>query len=429
MEKGKWYRRIVLPLVCALLALGIGACDSEDSIDKRIKNALIESEDKLGDELLTGKLYVEGDIFEVPFKVKDFVKKGYEISEKYENKDKFKLDGLSTSTPFLVKKNNAVIEIVAFNDSKEEKKIEDCKVLSVSIDMKEVVTVLPGGVSSNSYYEDIKKTYGEPEKEKTVGELESVQYSFGVEGGQCKVTLNTSKDNEADFGCEFVKYELKTDLEMFIETNDAETVCGTYIDASLKASYYGEYKEFVDAGIDTEEYAKNLYNSYVLYYTNYLMYSLGVDNSAVTEELKAKYIELSKKILNSVKWNLDSINVVENDGVYQGSIEITVYPSNFLEECVNSYNEVANKFNEDNKGIDVSKITKEELKKLELKYANDMYAAVKKYASNVKASKTGKTFTFELETDGNIISQEKWDQIDNAIMGITESVNDKIKNK
>lgn len=96
-------------------------------------------------------------------------------------------------------KGNAYININVFNDSNsEDKKVKDCRISSIDIDlsnfkyiadMSQDYIILPGGITTEVYTDDIVKTYGTPTKNESIQDNGSITKKLTWQLGSKRVTI------------------------------------------------------------------------------------------------------------------------------------------------------------------------------------------------------------------------------------------------
>ena len=88
---------------------------------------------------------------------------------------------------------------------------------------------------------------------------------------------------------------------MEVMDSDSETGWQTYVDACMKASFYGDYEEYVLNGFDTEKNAQQLYEDEVAYYAYGIMNYSDIYTEYVTDDVFEEYCKIAEKVLANVK--------------------------------------------------------------------------------------------------------------------------------
>lgn len=175
--------------------------------------------------------------------------------------------------------------------------------------------------------------------------------------------------------------------------------CSEFVDSALRASFYGDYAVYVEKKFDTEENAQLLYETEVDYYSQALMYYLGVDYETVSDEIAEGFREISRKVIEKVKWDAPVSDL--GDGAILGSVEITMYPVDFLDIIL-----------EDAQAVADSGVEGDE-------YAQGMLDAITPWVEQT-SHREPITKTYDVDLNNGVISTEDWDEIDDILMDLAE---------
>lgn len=184
-----------------------------------------------------------------------------------------------------------------------------------------------------------------------------------------------------------------------------------YVKSAMDASYHGEFDDYVSNSVSTEEEAKKLYDSMISYFTNKIIEYTEVNEEYMSDELKAKYDEASKKILNKTKYKVNLAKKVS--GVYQVKVEID--PINFWsiieDDIKNSIEEFNNSTSDE--------LSDEEWQTAEEEYAKKIYEIVNNNIDKVGyQDKVSKIVEIETSNKQYSIANEDWNDIDDYVMGL-----------
>ena len=175
--------------------------------------------------------------------------------------------------------------------------------------------------------------------------------------------------------------------------------CAQFIDDALKASFYGDYASYVEKKFDTEDGAKELYESEVEYYSQGLMYYLGIDYETVSDEIAEGFRDLSKDILAKAKWDTPVEDLP--DGATYGGVEISMYPTDFLDIIL-----------EDAQAVADSGVEGDE-------YAQGMLDAITPKVGEI-SYREPVTGNYNINLDDGVLSADDWNEIDDILMDFAE---------
>lgn len=155
--------------------------------------------------------------------------------------------------------------------------------------------------------------------------------------------------------------------------------------------------------------------SEVMYYASAIMYYAYVDESYVTEEIKNEYSEIAKTLLAKAKWEISKLDV--SDYEYSGTVELTLYPTNYLYIIEDKVNGVIDAYNTKYADVDFDTVDDATYTEMECDYANMVLEAIKGMENEVEyADPVVKTYEIAEE----VLTDEEWEEIDDIIMGLAE---------
>ncbi len=169
----------------------------------------------------------------------------------------------------------------------------------------------------------------------------------------------------------------------------------------MKTSFYGDYANYVENKFDTEENAQALYESEIQYYAEGLMYYLDVDYESIDPTIAQGYYDLSAKVLAKFKWDTPVVDLP--DGASYGSMELTMYPTDFLDIILEDAQAVA----------DVSADMTED------EYAENMLNAITPKVDEI-SYKDPVVGTYDIDLNDGVIDSDDWDEIDYILMDFAD---------
>ncbi len=261
--------------------------------------------------------------------------------------------------------------------------------ISTSQNDRDPKLVLPGGITYNSTKEDIIAAYGTPVEEDEDGLLLYYTYT-GKDDLEVIVELRVFGDT-----LNRVVYSLSEDNWGSIKNADE---CSQFIDDALKTSFYCDYARYVENKFDTEENALMLYETEVEYYTQGLMYYLDIDYDTADDATLEGFREATKQIFKKFKWDAPVVNLT---GDTWGEVELTMYPTDFLDIILEDAQQVA------------------DTAETEEDYNAGMLAVVTSKIDSI-SYREPVIKTYDIDIDDGVITTEDWDEIDDILMDFNE---------
>ena len=384
-------KKLAFISLCIILCLQMTACGGPGQAAKQKEEAMA----LLGNELTSGELVIDGTKYSFPSVISEWTGSGWHISNRYDNADTFELEYNIESNEFELfsdTKDSAYVSMCAINLGMEPLKIEQSTTSYLEVRLSEgkdaLYVVLPGGIAPGSKKEDVIAAYGEPESE----EDDYRYYTYTNEDG-LDIIIGIGTIGEK---IDRVVYKL-ADSNWGSVANAEE--CAQFIDDALKASFYGDYASYVEKKFDTEDGAKELYESEVEYYSQGLMYYLGIDYETVSDEIAEGFRDLSKDILAKAKWDTPVVDLP--DGATYGGVEISMYPTDFLDIIL-----------EDAQAVADSGVEGDE-------YAQGMLDAITPKVGEI-SYREPVTGNYNINLDDGVLSADDWNEIDDILMDFAE---------
>lgn len=398
-------KKLLVLLMCLGVCLQLAACGLEEDT-----KWIDEAAEKMEKDITSGEIVIDGDVFTFPMDLQDILDKGWHVSNNYSDADEFKLEPGQICEEFQLypddDRENAII-VSVINMTRESVTVHDCMVIYLEVDSTEFDYVLPGGITKRSTFEEIEAAYEGEEVEE--GDTNNKYlYSYTTEDGyNCEIEL---KAYGPSTNKQTVSYSL-----IYSDTSNVANECIQFIDLAMKASYHNDLEEYVANLYDTKEGAEELYMSEVMYYASALMYYAYVDESYVTEEIKNEYSEIAKTLLAKAKWEISKLDV--SDYEYSGTVELTLYPTNYLYIIEDKVNGVIDAYNTKYADVDFDTVDDATYTEMECDYANMVLEAIKGMENEVEyADPVVKTYEIAEE----VLTDEEWEEIDDIIMGLAE---------
>ena len=401
-------KKLVTILMCLCLCFQFTACGK----DKEDTKWIAEDAKKIGSEITSGEFVIDGEVYTFPMNLQDILDKGWHVSNNYVNADTFTLEPGEYTEAFSIypdDDHDHSITVSVINMTGETATVEECLVTDVEMTNTEFDFLLPGEITKRSTQKDVEAAYGDATEVDEQENKKVYTYTYTTEEGyNCSVELKVYNKKNATYPLSEVSYSL-----VYSDVYDVENECRTFIDSSMKASFYNETEEYVANLYDTKEGADALYESEVAYFVSYIMYYVDIDESYMTDEIISEFSEIAKTVLSKTKWEINELDVEEDE--YSGTVELALYPTNYFDVIDSKVDEVIDTFNVKYETVDWNNISDSELETIEIDYANMVLEAIKGMENDVESAEAVvKTY----EISDNIFTDEQWNEIDDIIMGI-----------
>ena len=405
---------LILFITMSMLVVG---CNESIDEDKWID----EASAMLDKNITSGQFILNGVVYEFPMDVQYWLDNGWHVSNNYENIDEFTLDPGSYSTEFeLYNDDKQYVKVTVINTSNDDAKIMDCMVYSLKLNLSKVDAVFPQGITKRSKPAGIKDVYGEPQNVEIERDFLTWTYRYITEDEwKCVVEIEAFDNNSVQYPCNGVKYyvmSFDTIWENLMKEKGVEEACNLYIDATMNASYIGDFTSYLDYCIDSKTGAEELYNSEIEYYSEFLRYYVDIDEDYVSDEDRARFNTIAKKVISKVMWKVES---VEEKSPTDCEMVLKLYPTNFLDIVEDDITDGLNKLYAKYNGVDITTMSDAEYDKFEKEYVEAILVAMEKNVDK-SGTKDAVTKTYKLDVDGVIVSEETWIEIDDIVMDVSE---------
>ncbi len=417
-KKGKReiMKKLVLLMMCLVLSVVSVGCQN---VEEESTEWIDESAAMIGQEITSGQFVLDGVVYEFPMSLQQWLDNGWHISNNYDNVDKFTLAPGGASTEFeLFNEEGDYVRVSVVNMSGEEAKVQECMVFSLYMSTTEVDIVLPQGLTQRNKPADVIAAYGEPDSKGDEPRLLEAVYNYETEDAvKCYVELDVIDNDYTINPLASVEYSMLSSADIWeplVESVGLEMACEYYLDATMKACYWGESTDYVNCGMDTISGATALYDSAMSYYAEFLMYYAGIDVTCVSSEVTSRFVQVAEDVLKNVKWNIKSVEV---DVFEEGTVILELYPTNYLDIIDADIENAIQQFSEKYADVDFENMTDEEYMVAEEEYAVSVIDAIEKRVgeiSNLEAVEK----EYELDIDGAIVSNDAWVEIDDTLMDI-----------
>ena len=380
-----------------------------------------EASSKVSKEITSGQFVIDGVVYEFPMDLKYWLDNGWHVSNNYNNVDKFKLEPGTYSNEFeLFNDNKQYVTVSVINDNDKDCTVKECKVYSVEIKLSNVDTVLPQGITKRSKPAEIKSAYGEPTSQDNQRDYVYMSYTYEADDeSKCVAELEVFDNKTTLEPCSVVKYYFMSFDEIWdnlVEEKGIEEACKIYMNATMKASYQGDFKDYVDFCIVNKSDAEKLYQSEISYFAEFLRYYTDLTEDYVSDDTKARFEAVAKKVLSKVFWEVQS---VEDKGSGDCELTIKLYPTNFLDIIDADVTEAIDKWNEKYEDVDFDSLSDAEYAACEQEYIEAILVVMENNADKA-GTKDALTGIYEIDTEDNFISDEDWDEIDDVLMDAYE---------
>ena len=287
------------------------------------------------------------------------------------------------------------VSMLAINLEEEPAKIADCSIqyveVKVSDDKDSSKLLLPGGITYKSTKEDVIAAYGDPV------EIEDDRYLYYQYTTADDWDVNVEIEISAGVVDQVSYYLADSNWGYVGSAQD----CIQFVDDALKTSFYGDYANYVENKFDTEENAQALYEAEIQYYAEGLMYYLDVDYESIDPTIAQSYYDLSAKVLAKFKWDTPVVDLP--DGASYGSMELTMYPTDFLDIILEDAQAVADAS---------ADMTEDE-------YAENILNAIIPKVDEI-SYKDPVVGTYDIDLNDGVIDSDDWDEIDYILMDFAD---------
>ena len=390
-------KKIASVCLIAVMGLQLTACAGLGGN----KDAWIEENTgKIGTTLDCGEFVVNGEVYSFPGDISDWLSSGWHISNNYENKDTFMLENNVESNEFELfndEISSQYVSMLAINLEEEPAKIADCSIqcveVKISDDKDSVKLLLPGGITYKSTKEDVIAAYGDPV------ETEDDRYLYYQYTTADDWDVNVEIEISAGVVDQVSYYLADSNWGYVGSAQD----CIQFVDDALKTSFYGDYANYVENKFDTEENAQALYESEVQYYAEELMDYLDIDYELIDPTIAQGYYDLSVKVLAKFKWDTPVVDLP--DGASYGSMELTMYPTDFFDIILDDAWAVADEYGPAN-------MTEDE-------YAENILNAIAPKVDEI-SYRDPVVGTYDIDLNDNVIDSDDWNEIDFILMDLAE---------
>ncbi len=413
-------KKKLLLAFCLALSMMVVGCNGKESKEEAEKK-VSESAEKIGKKITCGEFVFDGVVYKFPMDLKQWLDNGWHVSNNYDNKDEFKLEPGATSNEFeLFNEDEDYVRVSVMNTKDEDAKIEDCMVYTLYMSTAEGDLVLPGGITKSSKPDDVLKAYGDPiSKGDEKGLLEATYYYEDEDAWKCYVEVDVVDNSFTIDPLSSVRYSIESFgsiWDSLVASEGIEKTCEIFLDATMKTCYWGDFKSYLEYGIDSQSGADELYQSEYVYFSECLMYYAGIDSSWLSAETIARVDKVAIDVLKKVKWNIKGI---EANAFEEGTVTLELYPTNFFDVIEEDIIKASNDFSLKYDGVDFDSMSDEEYAVIEEEYAD---AVIKVMESKVSEAGTLEAIVkeYELDTDNAIVSEDAWIEIDDTIMDLVE---------
>ncbi|MBP3611150.1 MAG: hypothetical protein J6J42_12550, partial [Lachnospiraceae bacterium] len=310
------------------------------------------------------------------------------------------------------------VRVSAYNNSDVATKIDQCMVYSVYMSLSEVDVVFPSGMTKRNNPDEILEKYGEPDaKGDEEDALEAYYYFDQGEEWKCAVELNVFDNDYTENPFSSAKYQLMflDDFwNMWVEAEGVEKAVANYLDADLKAGYWGDFTEYVDCCMGTTAEAKEWNDYEANVYAEYLMMYSDIDSYYMDEATIAKFEAIAKEVLKKTKWEVKNVTV---DRFNDGTATVVLYPTNFFSLMDEGVGAAITEWETKYAATDFTTMSDEEYAVVELDFANMVLAGIDGQAAKAEAG-TPIELVCELDLDGAIFTDEAWVNIYDALLDV-----------
>ncbi len=159
---------VAIIAIIVVVAMAISSISSESSAKNPNKNSITDSAVDglvMSEELSDFTFEIEGVVYKLPCKIKDFTDEGWEIdpeSSGYDSED----TTVSAEEIFnlIFVKDDYCLEVELYNNSTVERKIKDCAIVGIAFEKGKIEdTTIAKGITPSSTVDDIINAFGTPD--------------------------------------------------------------------------------------------------------------------------------------------------------------------------------------------------------------------------------------------------------------------------
>ena len=317
------------------------------------------------------------------------------------------------------KKNSIIVGV--YNDTDKTCGVKDCIVDYLMINVEKINSIFPCNVNAKSTAGDLLELYGEGDFSYDSDTTMDRIYCFSGENDwtskvELRATLIEKVKKPFLSACYSIDWE-KIDEEETADTNgfkaDNNEYCENFIDSTMNISYYGDFTNYKDAGYDSKDDAKELYDTIMTYYGTGLMSFVDLNSDYVDQKYIDRFNEIGKTVLKKSKWNIKKVDCKEDE--ISGTVTIEMYPTNYLSIIQDDVDDAIAKYQEKYKNADFENMSDDELSESENYYAELLLGKIEPLAAKANTSSVSETRTYNLDKD-SVISEDDWNDIDRTIM-------------
>lgn len=411
-------KRLSRVLVLLCFCLMVAACGNSKAW---VKNG---TEMMKGDDIRSGEFVLYGEKYSFPMPLSDFLDNGWHISNNVKNKDTFELSAGFESNEFTVFSDDhkdKYIEVKVTNLSDAPAKLAECMVTELEIYVQRNEIVFPGGMYSAHKSKDIRKAYGDPDKEEEEGSRILFTYDYESKNDWLCTILATISDINSVTPFEIVKYSLQDADENWDKIEDTSANaegCKEYIELNMDVFYHNNTIDYVKKGYGTREDASEGHKNELTYTSQIIMYYCGINYSVIDEKTKSGFEDMAEEALKKTKWTITDVDFDQE--TKKGTFTITFQPSNIFEVCESGLEKAYESYENKYPNVDFDNISEEEYAEVTQYYASEVLSQMRTKRLSFKTSEEV-TRTYPIDYENGIVSPEVWDDISFTLIGYPQT--------
>lgn len=414
-------KKLLMMILCAGLCVQMTACGLDSNGSKKNKY-VEEGAAMLDQDIRSGEFVLDGEVYSFPMPLSDWLDRGWHVSNNYDNKDDFQLEPGGMSTEFeLYNENKDYVRVSVLNDTEDYATVDGCLVSSLYISTgEEFELVLPGGIYCESKPADVLAAYGDQDVDDSESGAIKAYYDYTTaDDWVCQVELHLVDNDYTINALSSIEYMISSSAEWeeFIQNASGVEGCTKYIDTAMRASFYGDFTEYVENKFDTQENAESLYDSEISYYASGLMYYADVNEEMIEEAAIEEFREIAKKVLAKTKWEVTDVSLYGDQ--FTGTVEIALYPTDFLTLIDEGIETAISEFQTKYAEVNYDAISDSQLAEIEQDYAEMVLNAIRDKVEETQVTDPI-VKSYDIDYDDGIISADDWAEIDDIIMGVAE---------
>ncbi len=405
-----------------LLMAGFTACSGLPG--KKDDTAWVEAgAAMISEDIRSGQIVIDGQVYTFPMQVSDFLDNGFHISNSYENVEEFELEPGNNSTSFELFSEDGehYVRVSAYNVSQENLTVDKCLVDYLYVSASDADLVLPAGIYKHSKPAELQETYTAADEwdDSESGFIKASYHFNTTDNWNCAATIGIFDNDYTIDPLANVEYSLLNDennYSTFLNIEGGEESTRRYIDAAMKAVYYGDFDTYTQYYSD-DDTAKELHESAVSYFASAIMQYAYMNYDDLGYNVTKNYDSIAAEVLKKVQWNIKEIAMNEDD--MTGTVTLELIPTNYFDVITSAIDEAVNEVLAKYEGTDIESLTESQIITLNQSLADVVLAKIAGLESQAE-NKAPVEKTYQVDCQNGYLSGDDWTEIHAVMMGLNE---------